>query len=159
MERGDYGMARVRLASYLNSKGYGADVLQRLGQISIEMHDVSEAGRYWIASTAQGERVEQAVETFIRQAGSNPDSVVPRLPRAVREAPTTALPAIAKERLRRHGLEEALSKWSPAARESGARELGRVAKTIVGLVALLLFGLAIAIACIGCWTVGRWVFE
>ncbi len=159
VERGDYGMARVRLASYLNAKGYDADMLNRLGQISFEMHDPSQAGRYWLASSADGEHVEQAVAAFMDRMGKDSRSAVSRLPRVVREAPTGALPPVAKDRLRRLGLDEALSKWGAEGRTLQAKELGRVGKLILILVFAVLCLVGCIVVCTGVWTISDWLFN
>jgi hypothetical protein len=158
IERGDYGMARVRLASYLNAKGYDADMLNRLGEISFEMHDPSQAGRYWLASSADGEHVEQAVAAFMDRMGKDSRSAVSRLPRAVREAPTGALPPVAKDRMRRLGLDEVFAKWCPRERPVGVKSLGRIAKVTIAVVLLTLVGVLCIIFCTGLWIITQWLF-
>lgn len=153
VERGDYGMARVRLASYLNAKGYDADMLNRLGEISFEMHDPSQAGRYWLASSADGEHVEQAVAAFMDRMGKDSGSAVSRLPRAVREAPTGALPPVAKDRLRDLGLDETLSRWGTLERRPAAGP-GWLAVAVIILVLVA----AVVVACIGIGTIFSWMF-
>ena len=152
VERGDYGLARVRLASYLNAKGYDADMLNRLGEISFEMHDPSQAGRYWLASTAEGPQVEEAVAAFVGRTGIDARVTVSRLPRAVREAPMSALPPVAKDRLRDLGLDETLSQWGTLERHPAAGS-GWLA---VPLIILALVG--IVVFCIGIGTITSWMF-
>jgi hypothetical protein len=159
VERGDYGLARVRLADYLNSKGYDAGILDRLGRISYEMHDLSQAGRYWLASTAEGPHVEDTVAAFVGRTGTDPRVTVSRLPRVVREAPMSALPSIAKDRLRRLGLDEALGKWCPGQPPVGAKPLGRIARATIALVFLALVIVLCIVVCTGLWTISNWLFE
>ena len=108
VRRGDYGLARQRLASYLSTNGYDPDLLARLGQISHDMRDVHQAGRFWLTSTAQGEEVEQAVAVFLRRAGTDPASIVAQLPPTVRQPALDVFPELVRDRLRRHRLEKAI---------------------------------------------------
>ena len=155
VERGDYGLARVRLAGYLNSKGYDAEILDRLGRISYEMHDPSEAGRYWLASTAEGPQVEGAVAAFVGRTGSDARVTVSKLPRAVREAPMSALPPIAKDRLRDLGLDEVLSQWGTLERRPH-RSSGWRCWLGVALI-LLLVAVGIVVLCVGIGTILSWI--
>ena len=50
VKRGDYGLARQRLISYLHTKGYDAELLARIGRLCFDMHDLFQAGRYWLLS-------------------------------------------------------------------------------------------------------------
>jgi hypothetical protein len=154
LERGDYGMARERLASYLNSKGYDAELLQRLGRLSYEMRDLAQAGRYWLASAGGGDDVEKAVAAFIRRSGNDPTSVAAQLPRVVREASPDSLPPIPKERLRRLGLLDEIGRVVHRQESQQTTWRGRIA---LGLVALLV------LLCVLAWGVGvhaiiRWLF-
>ncbi len=156
IERGDYGMARVRLASYLSSKGYDSELLKRLGEISFEMHDLAQAGRYWLASSAEGEQVEEAVASFVRYSGGDSRAAVCQLPRVVREAPMSVLPERARERLRRLGLEDILSSWNPAEAQRSAGDVGWRVKALV-LLSLVGFVGLLGVALVGGWTIMHWL--
>ncbi len=150
--RGDYGMARQRLASYLNSKGYDADVLKRLGQMCFDMHDPRQAGRYWLASSAEGVDAELAIESFIRDAQQQPRLLLARLPRAVREADFASLPPVAQDRLRQFGLDTVVGKPAPKVEQSwswGARLI-----SAFGFIVLLLLA---GLSCVGFHTVIGWI--
>ena len=123
VERGEYGLARRRLYSYARTKGYGADVLAQIGQICHDMHDPQEAGRFWLTSSASGEHVDRAVALFCKQAGKDPDAIVGQLPRFCRLESIQAYPPVVQERLRAHGLADALER--AAVRESKLRRQAR----------------------------------
>ncbi|MBU0640966.1 MAG: hypothetical protein KKB50_19050 [Planctomycetes bacterium] len=159
IERGDYGLARRRLHSYLSTKGYDADVLERIGQLCNDMHDPHEAGRFWLVSCAGGERVERAIALFCKQGGSDPKSVVAQLPRFCRQPSLDLYPAPARERLRRLGLAEALTATAREAEEFHTRTSrmkwgGRILVTL--LLAVLAFGLVCFV--VGASRVFSWLF-
>lgn len=154
LERGDYGMARERLASYLNSKGYDPAMLERLGQLCYEMRDLAQAGRYWLASSAEGEHVEQAVAAFVRRSGTERAFIAAQLPRAVLETTPDSLPPVALERVRRLGLEALIGK---PARGRGSCETtrGDLVCVTIGVLVAALVGLAFVV---GLGTIVRWLF-
>jgi len=106
IEGGDYGRARQRLASYLTSKGYDPRILAQLGDLSHDMHDYFQAGRFWLLSDAEGEHVEFEISSFIAGTGGGAKQIVSHLPRSARMASLDAYPPIALERLRRLGLDD-----------------------------------------------------
>ena len=139
--RGDHWLARQRVASYLATSGYDPELLTFLGQICFEMHDAYAAGRYWLASTAEGERVEQAIETFLRHSGGDPMSIAATLPSFVKSAPRGGYPAIVQERLRRIGISDAVSLVQVQRGEDKPRRFrDTLGAVLVGGV--MLFGLA-----------------
>ncbi|MBN2446133.1 MAG: hypothetical protein JXO22_05385 [Phycisphaerae bacterium] len=107
---GDYGMARLRLASYLTSVGYDETLLRRLGELSAAMRDLCQAGRYWIGSSAEGESVERAIAAFVRINGGDKRRILTALPRAVQRVAFETLPSVAQARLREIGLEQSLGR-------------------------------------------------
>ena len=123
VERGEYGLARRRLYPYARTKGYDADVLARIGQICHDMHDPQEAGRFWLMSSASGEHVDRAVALFCKQAGKDPNAIVGQLTRFCRLESIQAYPRVVQERLRAHGLADALER--AAVRESKLRRQAR----------------------------------
>lgn len=124
LERGDYGLARQRLTSYLSTEGYDPQVMARIGQISCDMHDMFQAGRFWLLSSAAGDVVEDAVARFIRDAGSEPRAIVGQLPRVARLCSLDDYPDVVQERLRRFGLDEAIVFAGRAAAKGGSRTWG-----------------------------------
>lgn len=108
LQRGDHWLARCRIESYLQTKGYDAELLAKAGRIALEMHDKYNAGRLWLTSTAEGEDVEEAVATFLRHAGTDPVQVLRQLPRFARLVPLDSYPPVVQDRLRRLGLDGAL---------------------------------------------------
>ena len=111
--RGDLWLARMRLACYLNSKGYDPDVVNRLGRICFDMHDTYAAGRYWLVGTAQGDDVAAAIEVFLRHTAHAPDQIGLRLPRAARRMSFVELPIVVQEKLTRRGLAASWKRWQP----------------------------------------------
>jgi hypothetical protein len=155
VERGDYGLARQRLTSYLAAKGYNPEVLTRIGRLCHDMHDVYQAGRYWLTSTAEGDQVEEAISWFMKRSGTDPAGIASRLPRMVRLESMDDYPEAVQERLRRLGLEEAIA--------VAARAAGKPAKTPWGERAaiagcLLVVVLAVAVFLIGLGTIVSWMF-
>jgi hypothetical protein len=158
IEHGDYGMARIRLASYLNTKGYDPALLDRLGQLSYDMRDPVQAGRYWLASNAQGEHIESAIKAFLRHTGSNAHSIAAQLPPPVRYVPPDSLPSVARERVRRFGLEETLQRISRVPREPRGAPSDRAANAIGWAVVLLVVLPGVTFLIVGVITVFGWLF-
>ena len=153
IERGDYGLARQRLTSYLSNSGYHPDVLTRLGQISHEMHDLFQAGRFWLTSDAEGEQVEQSVSLFVERAGADPSKIVAQLPRPVRLARIDAYPEMVRDRLDRLGLSEAIvvaaANASKPPRNAWAHRTFVVGCLVVFSILVLIF--LVGVAQIICW--------
>lgn len=148
LTRGDHWLARQRVASYLATKGYDPELLIFLGQICYDMHDAYEAGRYWLASTAEGEHVEQAIETFIRHKGGQPGGIAAALPSFVKWAPRESYPPVVQERLRRAGIDKAIP-YPPRPRTGGERRtvLGKVA-TVLGVLLLLFLAASLVVGAV-----------
>ncbi len=106
LQRGDHGLAKARLLSHLNSKGYEVEILNRLGRICYEMHDLFQAGRCWLTSTAQGEEVDAAIKEFARRCGRNPNQMFSQLPQRARLSSLPQYPEIVQQRLRQWSINE-----------------------------------------------------
>ena len=155
LEQGDFAAARVRLASYLRSKGYDRTVLEELGRISLAMHDPYEAGRYWFASGAAGEEAERAIARFQDRFAREPRSLPSALPAAVRRTAFEDLPADAQQRLRERGLEAAFCDLRRAKPPyTGKRNL--MTKTLGIVLATILVFVFVAFV-IGLATIVRWL--
>lgn len=134
LAEGDYGLAKQRLYGLLINKGYDADLLARAGQIAFEMHDLREAGRLWLTSSAEGERVDRAIDAFLGNRHRDPRNVLAQLPRAARLPRIEDYHAIARERIVRLGLQDAVL-WKDRPRTEH-QPFGRI--TIAGIVLLLI---------------------
>lgn len=141
--RGDHWLARRRLESLLQTNGYDNRVLERLGEVCIGMNDAFGAGRAWLLSSAKGEEVEAAIDTFVRHAGGEPSQIIATLYRAGRPRTIEACPDVARERVSRLGLEEALrealrNRSAPGPVKSGGGAwIGTL--ILVGVCAVILF--------------------
>ena len=116
--RGDLGMARTRLLSLLQQQGYSADLLARIGRISFDMHDLANAGMYWLVSNALGPEVDAAIQAFADRCGGIAGNMVTQLPQFLRRMPLARYPAEVQARLGRFGIDERYL-------ASGASESGR----------------------------------
>lgn len=155
IQRGDYGSARRRIESYIMVKGYDAELMAKLGQISFEMRDLFNAGRHWLVSTAEGEHVERAIQNFIESAGKHPNQIASEVLRAARLSSIEKYPALVQERLRRLGLAVAII--AAAKKPVPAREqLGLLGKVIVTLCVILFVGF-ICIFGVGLQVIIRWL--
>jgi len=155
IERGDYGLARLRLVSYLSTQGYDPDLLARLGRIAYDMHDPFAAGMYWLTSTAEGPEVEEAIAAFRRRSGHTPTQIVSQLPRMLRMAGIHAYPKIVQDRLFRLGLDEAILFTPGPPRDAPVakwKERGCLA------VALLVLVAGITVFIVGLGVVSIWLF-
>lgn len=145
---GNYGLARMRLESYVSSKGYDAALLSRIGQICYDMHDLFNAGRMWVVSPAQGEQVDRAIDFFLKAAHHDPRQAAGQLLPAARRPSLDDYPPKVRERLRQLGLAEAVTeghrhKISITARKRAFRDR----------VAVVIF-MAVVIVCVGSCIVG-----
>lgn len=153
INRGDYALARERLASHVNAKGYDAELLAKLGEISFEMHDHFSAGKFWLTSSAEGPDVELAIQTFVSRCGHDPHQIVSQLPRFARLKSMDGYPASATSRLERLKLCGPLLKITAA----GVRRPSGYPPWLFtgGCVVMALFG--IASFSIGLVQIIRWV--
>ncbi|RJP36795.1 MAG: hypothetical protein C4547_06635 [Phycisphaerales bacterium] len=156
IERGDFGMARIRLMSYLDTQGYDPEVLNRLGQLCLDMHDPFEAGRFWLASSARGEDVDAAISVFLDRVGGGPWHVVSQLPRGVRLASLESYPDAAADRLRQFGLQEAILLGGKGVRTKPPSGGTTRSGTVAG-IAFVTVGLAIF--CAGLWSTASWLLR
>ncbi|MCO6437443.1 MAG: hypothetical protein J5J06_10180 [Phycisphaerae bacterium] len=101
VRRGDFGSARRRLGSYLATCGYDPAVLRRLGEISLEMKDPLEAGRYWLLSDVEGDEAERTIEAFVHSAGPDPRTIAAQLPRTCYLESVEKFPPKAQERIKK----------------------------------------------------------
>jgi hypothetical protein len=154
IERGDYGLARQRLTSYLSTEGYKPDVMARIGQISYDMHDMFQAGRFWLLSSAAGDGVDDAVARFIHDAGSESRAIVGQLPRVARLCSLEDYPDLVQERLRRFGLDEAIVIAGRAAAKGDSKTWGDRAIITGCLITVVLLA---AVFLIGVGTVVSWL--
>ena len=153
---GDYGRARRRLESYLSAKGYDADIMNRLGQISYDMHDLFNAGRHWLVGTMQGEHVDRSIDIFVRASGGKPQQIATQVVRAARLDSIEHYPEAVQQRLSRLNLGAALAAAAPKAAKK-PEESGLAVKVIKLIVILVcLAGLCVFIA--GLQTVYHWLW-
>lgn len=101
MRRGDYGMARQRLLSYLSQKGYDPQLLARIGRIAYKMKDMQEAGRWWLLSDACGAEVEQTISSFVVNRNLSIGQIMEELPVWARLDGIDEYPQVVQHRLKR----------------------------------------------------------
>jgi len=161
LERGEHWLALQRLASYISSTGYDPQVLERIGRIAYEMHDSYTAGRWWLASTAGGEEVERAIQTFITHAGRDPRQVAWQVPAAVRLCPLDAYPDSVQDRLRQLGLDKSITTAAHAVPQhgSGSRRTSRVVTGIVGVAFCIVLLFCVTSCCVGATRIISWIFN
>jgi len=152
---GDFALARQRMETYLNTKGYNADLLERLGDISMRMHDPYSAGRYWLTSSAPDEKVNEALDVFLSRAGVCDKQIVKHLPLVIRGMEFNQFPGAAQERLLRLGLGDALPVPSRPRSSNVRYKAGPVGKLIA--IAVLLF--TIGSCSIGVKQIVSWMAE
>jgi hypothetical protein len=142
---GNYGLARMRLESYVSSEGYDAALLSRIGQICYDMHDPFNAGRMWVVSPAQGEHVDRAIDFFLKSAHHDPRQAAGQILPGARRPSLDDYPPKVQERLRQLGLAEAVieGKTTMTPRKRAFRD-----RMAVGVF------MAIALACVGSCVVG-----
>ena len=154
LKRGEHWLARCRIESYLQTKGYDAELLTKAGRIALEMHDKYNAGRLWLTSNAEGEDVEEAMAVFLKHAGTDPVQVLCQLPRVARRAPLDSYPPVVQDRLRRFGLDGALlASVFPTGRGQSPTTWGeRVLLLILAAVAMAF----VVSCCVGVHTIMSW---
>lgn len=156
IQQGDHWLARQRLTSYLATKGYDSAILEKLGQISWDMHDKYNAGCFWFTSDTEGEEVDEAISMFLNHAGSDAQQVVGNLPNFVRVRKLEDYPVVVQESLKQHGLEEAFLK--PKREPIDYSKLSGVRAKLAGLVLLGMFLGFIGSCGVGCVTMFGWMF-
>lgn len=154
--RGEYWLARRRLESYLQSKGYEPKILARLGEISYEMKDSYAAGRAWLLSIAEGEHVEAAIETFVKHAGGDAEQITSALYRCAWPTDMTACDAIVQARIERFGLKKAMVRGPKRKKNQGGGIRWYEAILLIAVIVFVMF-------CLGSCAVGAtqiisWMF-
>lgn len=154
--RGDYGLARERLLSHLNSKGYDPELLAQLGELCFKMHDLAAAGKYWLASSASGEEVDAAIKLFVRRCGGIPEHTAAQLPRFIRLKSSGGYPASVRERLERVGLLEAIQRRAQLD-NTRPRIIMKSTEWIVFIIAMIVIGCAAVSCIVGAGQIGNWI--
>lgn len=140
MRRGDYAMARQRLAAYLDQKGYDPALLDRLGEISLRMHDPFSAGRYWLTAPREDEQAEAAIAAFRSRAGVQKEQILNQLPPVVRALKPEDMPARVRERLSAIGLLDAFPLIKRTHDGPVHDRAGRFLRGLILFLALLFIG-------------------
>jgi len=154
LERGDHWLARQRLESHLSTQGYDPDILSKLGEIALAMHDGFSAGRFYMASSAVGDHVDAAIAVFVTHLAHKPDQIASQLPLVVRAANQDQIPEEGLRRMRNAGLDVALEKLN---RKAARRAFPyRYPRLVVVLVVFALLFTMTAVG-VGVWTIGGWV--
>jgi hypothetical protein len=154
--RGDYGLARDRLLSHLHSKGYDPELLSQLGELCFKMHDLAAAGKYWLTSSAQGEKVDKAIEAFVSRCGEIPEHTAAQLPRFIRLKSSGGYPAPVRERLERIGLHEAIQRRVQLDK-TRPRIMMKSTEWIILIIAMIIVGCAAVSCIIGAGQIGQWI--
>jgi len=152
--RGDMGLARQRLNSYLRHRGYDPELLARMGRLCHDMHDLHQAGRYWMLSTDDSPEARAAIAEFVRRSASNPRHVVGQLPHASYLSDLQKYPPIVVERLKQYGLDVV---WPQRTRRA-ARSSSVAGQFIATLGCLTIVVVGIVIFTAGCLQVWEWIF-
>lgn len=147
LARGDFAHARSRLNAHLSSKGYNEKLLTWAGQISFDMHDPYQAERYWLVTGAVGEHVEQAIATFARGCGGDPDQMASQLPRSMRLKSLSDYTVDTQRRLESLGLQDKVLFVPPRAPIIQGWPNSLMGK--VGLVSLFIGGILLVLFAIG----------
>jgi len=155
--RGDYGLARTRLLSHLQQQGYSADLLARIGRLSFDMHDLTNAGRYWLISNAEGPEVDAAVRAFADRCGCNAGNMVSQLPQAFRQKPMASYPPVVQARLGRFGIDERCLVSGSCESGPGQLLVRRRKDKAIELLAWTLFIGALISMFVGVFTIIGWL--
>lgn len=154
--RGDYGLARERLLSHLNSKGYDPELLAQLGELCFKMHDLAAAGKYWLASSAQGQNVDEAIQEFMRRCGRIPEHVSAQLPGFVQLTGLDGYPLIARDRINALGLAESILRRQQAGGRP-RRPTSKFVEFIVVVVTIAVIAMGITSCLVGANEIQSWL--
>jgi len=154
IRQGDLAMARQRLTSLLDARGYDPGLAARIGRIALDMHDPFEAGRFWLLSDAVGAEVEHCIDVFVRRAGGKPEAMVRYFSRGLRVSDVDLYVAVARERIARYGLHATLLTIRP--RDQSFAGTSRAAGKLFSLGCFLLVALLIGVFAVGVVTVVGW---
>ena len=159
--RDEHWRARRELISWLARWGHDAEVLALLGRVVLEMKDEPQAGRWWLLSSAEGPDVERAVDASIADWRGARRRYLSQLPHRVRKGLPKELPAPARARLQRLGIDPVrLELPSPPAKPvarlertygDAVQDTGCVAGCIMLVIAI------VTVFVVGLVTVVRWI--
>lgn len=154
---GNHWLARQRLESHLLSVGYDPELLAKLGEIASAMHDAFNAGRFWLTSTAEGPRVDEAVAMFMTHCGNDSKTIATSLLHATRLSTLDSYPPVVQSRLRHLGLDVAIvASPSPTPLEKKRRKLW---VTLIGIGIMTVFLFCCFSCVVGARQIISWLTE
>lgn len=158
LETGNYAAARRRVESYCDTCKYNPALLGWFGNVAREMHDAHTAGRYLLFSDQEGPDVDECVQKYLSTVGNQPLRALVQIPRCARLESVEGYDEIVQSRLRRLGLDGAVSEaflQSPPCPQRLVQS-----SPLWGIVFLLLLLLLFVGPCtIGAITIARWAMD
>jgi len=157
----DYGLARVRLANHIASKGYDAELIRRLGQISFDMHDHFEAGRCWLMTPGKESHINAAIEEFVRRCNRDPSQIASQIPQWMRMRVFAEYPEEVQARLKSYGLESSIIRREPRRPREPTWEDTRIGHVVIMsllIFVLICFGVGVWVTIQGCNEIRRHLF-
>lgn len=146
IDRGDLGSARRRLASTVGSVGYNPEVLAKVADLSMQMRDPVQAGRYWLLTPTTGAEVEAAIEAFALACHHDARQMASELPRFKLRYRVNEYPEVVRQRLAKFGMDQIFVQQDPdlapvqrAGWKHNLKALG-CAVVGVGIVTLIVLG-------------------
>ncbi|MEQ9095129.1 MAG: hypothetical protein RIE32_02570 [Phycisphaerales bacterium] len=144
-ERGDLGSARRRLASLVALCGFDRALCREIADISLEMGDPLEAGRWLFLcvsdSSSEPEAILAALDQFVRDCRAEPSVIASRLPAVAKSVPPERLPPAVRERLAELGLPRPRARPARGAAAS-ARDRALHAGCLLAMAALVVCAVA-----------------
>jgi len=156
MAAGDLGMARTRLQSALQTRGYDPLLLTELGRVCHAMGDIFHAGRYWLLSTHAGPDVDHAIQQFLSRYGSDVKQAASQLPPSARLCKSEDYPPEVFERLMKLKMVDAVLRGEAVEQEAYRMSFSERAGCLAGV---LIFALAVISMCAGAPTVVRFFWS
>lgn len=155
-QAGDFGSAKRRLQSRLNTVGYAPELCERLARLSLRMGDPLEAGRWCFLCDSRDPQAPEAIHRFVADCRGDVQSLLYRLPAKTKLDSWDPYPEAVRDRLKRLGLPRAPAEPPPAPPRNSVDLAFEVGCAAVAAITLVLVPVCLVIGLIA---VVRWLLQ
>ncbi len=139
---GNLWRAKEILHRSLKYSGYNIQLFEKLGTVLLQMHDLSEAGKYLFLSGVRKPEYEEAISVFLQKYKDKPHNLFHPFPRSAKLSKVSDYPKPVADKLRELGFSDGLETVHGIYSNRPMSNSGRLALVLCLAVA---FGIALLI--------------
>jgi tetratricopeptide (TPR) repeat protein len=139
---GNLWRAKEILHRSLKYSGYNVQLFEKLGAVLLQMHDLSEAGKYLFLSGVRKPEYEEAISVFLQKYKDKPHNLFHPFPRSAKLSKVSDYPKPVADKLRELGFSDGLETVHGIYSNRPMSNSGRLAIVVSLAVA---FGIALLI--------------